>query len=178
VNTPPIFAIQNLDFFYAAKPALFKINMEILPNRVTALIGPSGCGKSTFLRCLNRMNDTIPGIHLKGQILLEGRDIYAPDINVASLRQQVGMVFQKPNPFPQSVYENVAFGPRVLGMVKSKSQLDGIVEKSLRDAALWDEVKDDLQADALGFSLGQQQRICIARVLAVKPEVILFDEST
>jgi phosphate transport system ATP-binding protein len=142
------------------------------------LIGPSGCGKSTFLRCLNRMNDTIPGIHLKGQILLEGRDIYAPDINVASLRQQVGMVFQKPNPFPQSVYENVAFGPRVLGMVKSKSQLDGIVEKSLRDAALWDEVKDDLQADALGFSLGQQQRICIARVLAVKPEVILFDEST
>ena len=176
MNTPPIFAIQNLDFFYAAKPALFKINMEILPNRVTALIGP--CGKSTFLRCLNRMNDTIPGIHLKGQILLEGRDIYAPDINVASLRQQVGMVFQKPNPFPQSVYENVAFGPRVLGMVKSKSQLDGIVEKSLRDAALWDEVKDDLQADALGFSLGQQQRICIARVLAVKPEVILFDEST
>jgi phosphate transport system ATP-binding protein len=178
VITPPIFAVHDLDFFYSAKPALFKINMEIQPNRVTALIGPSGCGKSTFLRCLNRMNDTIPGTHLTGQILLEGKDIYAPETNVASLRQQVGMVFQKPNPFPQSVYDNVAFGPRVLGMVQSKSQLDGIVEKSLQDAALWDEVKDDLQANALGFSLGQQQRICIARVLAVKPQVILFDEST
>jgi phosphate transport system ATP-binding protein len=152
--------------------------MDILPHQVTALIGPSGCGKSTFLRCLNRMNDTIPGIHIEGQILLEGKDIYAPDYNVAELRRQVGMVFQKPNPFPQSVYDNVAFGPRVLGMVQSKSQLDGIVEKSLRDAALWEDVKDDLQANALGFSLGQQQRICIARVLAVKPEVILFDEST
>ena len=152
--------------------------MDILPNQVTALIGPSGCGKSTFLRCLNRMNDTIPGTHIEGQILLKGKNIYAPDFNVAELRQQVGMVFQKPNPFPQSIYDNVAFGPRVLGMVQSKSQLGEIVEKSLRDAALWDEIKDDLKANALGFSLGQQQRICIARVLAVKPEVILFDEST
>jgi phosphate transport system ATP-binding protein len=124
------------------------------------------------------MNDTIPGTHIEGQILLKGKNIYAPDYNVAELRQQVGMVFQKPNPFPQSIYDNVAFGPRVLGMVQSKSQLGEIVEKSLRDAALWDEIKDDLKANALGFSLGQQQRICIARVLAVKPEVILFDEST
>jgi phosphate transport system ATP-binding protein len=124
------------------------------------------------------MNDTIPGTHINGQILLKGQNIYAPDYNVAQLRQQVGMVFQKPNPFPQSVYDNVAFGPRVLGLVQSKSQLDETVEKSLRDAALWDDIKDDLKADALGFSLGQQQRICIARVLAVKPEVILFDEST
>jgi len=152
--------------------------MEILPRRVTALIGPSGCGKSTFLRCLNRMNDTIPGTSVKGEILLEGRNIYAPDYNVAELRQRVGMVFQKPNPFPQSVYDNVAFGPRVLGMVEKKSQLDDIVEKSLQDAVLWEEVRKDLKANALGFSLGQQQRICIARVLAVKPEVILFDEST
>ena len=152
--------------------------MEILPRRVTALIGPSGCGKSTFLRCLNRMNDTIPGTRVEGEILLEGRNIYAPDYNVAELRQRVGMVFQKPNPFPQSVYDNVAFGPRVLGMVENKSQLDDIVEKSLQDAVLWEEVRKDLKANALGFSLGQQQRICIARVLAVKPEVILFDEST
>ncbi|HVM70870.1 MAG TPA: phosphate ABC transporter ATP-binding protein PstB [Anaerolineales bacterium] len=178
MNSLPIFAVQNLDFYYGAKLALHKINMDILPNRVTALIGPSGCGKSTFLRCLNRMNDTIPGTHVEGRILLKGKDIYAADNNVALLRQQVGMVFQKPNPFPQSVYDNVAFGPRVLGMVKSKSRLDEIVQESLRNAALWDEVKDDLKANALAFSLGQQQRICIARVLAVKPEVILFDEST
>ncbi len=152
--------------------------MDILPCKVTALIGPSGCGKSTFLRCLNRMNDTIPGTRLEGKIQLEGRDIYAPDYNVAELRRQVGMVFQKPNPFPQSVYDNVAFGPRVLGLVRDKANLDDIVEKSLRDAVLWEEVKGDLRANALGFSLGQQQRICIARVLAVKPDVILFDEST
>src|SRR5512143_2307784 len=152
--------------------------MEILPQRVTALIGPSGCGKSTFLRCLNRMNDTIPGTRMEGEILLEDRNINSADYNVTELRQRVGMVFQKPNPFPQSVYDNVAFGPRVLGMAHSKSQLDEIVEKSLRDAVLWDEIKDDLKANALGFSLGQQQRICIARVLSVMPEVILFDEST
>ena len=178
VNESPVFAVHDLDFYYGPKIALSKINMDILPRQVTALIGPSGCGKSTFLRCLNRMNDTIHGTRLEGQILLEDKDIYALDYNVAELRQRVGMVFQKPNPFPQSVYDNVAFGPRVLGMVQSKSQLDEIVEKSLRDAVLWDEIKDDLKANALGFSLGQQQRICIARVLAVKPEVILFDEST
>jgi len=178
VTHSPVLAIRNLDFYYGTKLALSRINMEILPRRVTALIGPSGCGKSTFLRCLNRMNDTIPGTSVKGEILLEGRNIYAPDYNVAELRQRVGMVFQKPNPFPQSVYDNVAFGPRVLGMVEKKSQLDDIVEKSLQDAVLWEEVRKDLKANALGFSLGQQQRICIARVLAVKPEVILFDEST
>jgi phosphate transport system ATP-binding protein len=178
VTESPVFAISNLDFYYGAKLALSKIGMDILPRKVTALIGPSGCGKSTFLRCLNRMNDAIPGAHLEGKILLKGRDIYAPDCNVTELRRQVGMVFQKPNPFPQSVYDNVAFGPRVLGMVQNKAELDDIVEHSLRDAVLWDEVKQDLKANALGFSLGQQQRICIARVLAVKPDVILFDEST
>jgi phosphate transport system ATP-binding protein len=178
VETNPIFAVHDLDFFYGAKAALYKISIDILPFKVTALIGPSGCGKSTFLRCLNRMNDTISGRRVEGKILFEGRDIYAPDYNVTKLRQQVGMVFQKPNPFPQSVYDNVAFGPRVLGLVRNKPELDDIVEKSLRDAVLWDEVKDDLNANALGFSLGEQQRICIARVLAVKPEVILFDEST
>src|SRR5512136_1223315 len=172
------FHTEDLDFYYGPMQALSKVSMDIAEREITALIGPSGCGKSTFLRCLNRMNDTIPGMRIEGQILLQDKNIYAPDYNVAELRQRVGMVFQKPNPFPQSVYDNVAFGPRVLGLVQSKSQLDGIVEKSLRDAVLWDEIKDDLKANALGFSLGQQQRICIARVLAVKPEVILFDEST
>jgi phosphate transport system ATP-binding protein len=174
----PVFTIRNLDFYYGSKLALSKINMDIQPRKVTALIGPSGCGKSTFLRCLNRMNDTIAGTHLAGQVLLENKDIYSPDYNVAELRQRVGMVFQKPNPFPQSVYDNVAFGPRVLGLAGNKSQLDEIVEKSLKDAVLWDDVKNDLKANAMGFSLGQQQRICIARVLAIKPDVILFDEST
>jgi phosphate transport system ATP-binding protein len=173
-----VFSVRDLDFYYGTKLALSKINIDVLPRQVTALIGPSGCGKSTFLRCLNRMNDTIPGTRIEGQILLQDINIYAPDYNVTELRQRVGMVFQKPNPFPQSVYDNVAFGPRVLGLVRHKSQLDEIVEKSLRDAVLWDEIKDDLNANALGFSLGQQQRICIARVLAIKPEVILFDEST
>jgi len=173
-----IISVRNLDFYYGTKLTLSKINIDILARQVTALIGPSGCGKSTFLRCLNRMNDTIPGTQVEGKILLADKDIYAADYNVTELRQRVGMVFQKPNPFPQSVYDNVAFGPRVLGLVRSKAQLDEIVQHSLQDAALWDEVKDDLSANALGFSLGQQQRICIARVLAVKPEVILFDEST
>lgn len=170
-----VFAIQDLDFYYGASRALSKINLEIRPRQVTALIGPSGCGKSTFLRCLNRMNDTIPGTRMDGKILLNGQDIYAGDMDVVELRQRVGMVFQKPNPFPQSIYDNVAFGPRVLGM---DGNLDETVEKSLRAAALWDEVKDDLKTDALGLSLGQQQRLCIARVVAVQPEVILMDEST
>lgn len=178
VSESPVFVVHDLDFYYGAKIALSKIHMDIRPHCVTALIGPSGCGKSTFLRCLNRMNDPIPGARVQGQILLEGRNIYAPDYNVIKLRQQVGMVFQKPNPFPQSIYDNVAFGPRTLGLARNKSELDEIVEKSLRAAALWDEVKEQLQANALGFSLGQQQRICIARVLAVRPDVILFDEST
>ncbi len=167
--------IENLNFYYGNARALSNINLDIRPRQVTALIGPSGCGKSTFLRCLNRMNDTIPGTRVEGKILLNGQDIYSPDMDVVDLRQRVGMVFQKPNPFPQSIYDNVAFGPRVLGM---HVQLDDTVEKSLRAAALWDEVKDDLKTDALGLSLGQQQRLCIARVVAVQPEVILMDEST
>jgi phosphate transport system ATP-binding protein len=178
VSNIPAFTVQSLNFYYGQKLALSRINMDIRPRQVTALIGPSGCGKSTFLRCLNRMNDTIPGTRVEGKVLLDGQDIYAPDYNVTELRKHVGMVFQKPNPFPQSVYDNVAFGPRVLGMVKDKAELEEIVEKSLRDAVLWEEVKDKLNDNALGFSLGQQQRICIARVMAVKPEVILFDEST
>ncbi len=178
VTNAPVFTIRDLDFYYNEKLALSKIHMDIPARQVTALIGPSGCGKSTFLRCLNRMNDSIPGTRIEGLILLEDKNIYAQDYNVTELRQRVGMVFQKPNPFPQSVYDNVAFGPRVLDLVQNKAQLDEIVEKSLRDAVLWDEIKDNLNANALGFSLGEQQRICIARVLAVKPEVILFDEST
>jgi phosphate transport system ATP-binding protein len=173
--TQPVFSVQNLDFYYGAARALLNISLEIRPRMVTALIGPSGCGKSTFLRCLNRMNDTIAGTRVQGRVFLNGEDIYAPGTDVVALRQRVGMVFQKPNPFPQSIYDNVAFGPRVLGQAVD---LDEVVEKSLRAAALWDEVKDDLRADALGLSLGQQQRLCIARVVAVQPEVILMDEST
>jgi phosphate transport system ATP-binding protein len=171
-----IFKVRNLNFYYGSKKALNQINMDILHNKVTALIGPSGCGKSTFLRCLNRMNDTIPNTHIEGEILLEGQDIYAPDVDLAYLRQQVGMVFQKPNPFPQSIFNNVAFGPKVLGLVDNRNELAEIVEESLRRAAVWDIVKDDLEVDALSLSLGEQQRLCIARVLAVKPEVILMDE--
>ena len=171
----PVFSVQNLDFYYGNFKALSNINIEIEPRKVTALIGPSGCGKSTFLRCLNRMNDTIAGTRVQGKILLNGEDIYAEDMDVVTLRQRVGMVFQKPNPFPQSIYDNVAFGPRVIGM---DVKMDEVVEKSLQAAALWDEVKDDLRSDALGLSLGEQQRLCIARVVAVQPEVILMDEST
>ena len=167
--------VHNLHFYYGDKPALLDISMIIRDRQITALIGPSGCGKSTFLRCLNRMNDTIPGVRLEGRVLLDGQDIYAPNTNVVDLRQRVGMVFQRPNPFPQSVFDNVAFGPRVLGMHRN-GNLAGIVEESLRGAALWDEVKDDLGQDALSLSLGQQQRLCIARAIAVKPEVILMDE--
>jgi phosphate transport system ATP-binding protein len=171
-------AVQDLNFYYGPKQALSRINMDIPSRKVTALIGPSGCGKSTFLRCINRMNDPIPGARVDGKILLDGQDIYAPDYNVTELRQRVGMVFQKPNPFPQSVYDNVAFGPRTLGLTRKKSELDDIVEQSLRAAAIWEDVKDQLKQNALGFSLGQQQRICIARAIAIKPDVILFDEST
>lgn len=170
-----VFSVRDLDFYYGEKKALSSISLSVQPNKVTALIGPSGCGKSTFLRCLNRMNDTIPGTRVEGKILLNGKDIYADDMDVVLLRQRVGMVFQKPNPFPQSIYDNVAFGPRVMGMDVNMNE---VVEKSLRAAVLWDEVKDDLKRDALGLSLGQQQRLCIARVVAVQPEVILMDEST
>ena len=171
----PVFSVHDLDFYYGSSKALSQINIDIEPHKVTALIGPSGCGKSTFLRCLNRMNDTIAGTRVDGKILLEGKDIYEEDMDVVELRQRVGMVFQKPNPFPQSIYDNVAFGPRVMGM---DVKMDEVVERSLRAAALWDEVKNDLRSDALGLSLGQQQRLCIARVVAVQPEVILMDEST
>jgi phosphate transport system ATP-binding protein len=171
----PAFSVNDLNFYYGPTKALSNITLDILPRKVTALIGPSGCGKSTFLRCLNRMNDTINGTRVEGQILLAGKNIYEEDMDVVTLRQKVGMVFQKPNPFPQSIYDNVAFGPRVMGM---NVKMDEVVEKSLRAAALWDEVKDDLRSDALGLSLGQQQRLCIARVVAVQPDVILMDEST
>jgi phosphate transport system ATP-binding protein len=166
---------ENLYFYYGTKPALSNISIEINERQITALIGPSGCGKSTFLRCLNRMNDTIPGTRVEGQVRLDGQNIYAPGTDVVDLRRRVGMVFQRPNPFPQSIYDNVAFGPRVLGLYQNGG-LDGIVEESLRRASLWDEVKDNLNQDALSLSLGQQQRLCIARVIAVKPAVILMDE--
>jgi len=175
-NPPSILSAKNLDFFYGDFKALKDINMEILPKQVTALIGPSGCGKSTFLRCLNRMNDTIQGARMEGKILLDGQNIYADEMDVTDLRQRVGMVFQKPNPFPQSILNNVAYGPRILGLTKTRTELDEIVETSLRQAALWDEVKEKLQKSAMDLSLGQQQRLCIARVLAVHPEVILMDE--
>ena len=167
--------VEHLHFHYGDFLALSDISMEIQERQITALIGPSGCGKSTFLRCLNRMNDTISGTRVEGTVLLDGQDIYAPDTAVVELRRRVGMVFQRPNPFPQSVFNNVAFGPRVLGL-HSNGRLADIVEESLRGAALWDEVKDDLKQDALSLSLGQQQRLCIARAIAVKPEVILMDE--
>ena len=167
------FSVRDLDFYYGPKRALANISMEITEREITALIGPSGCGKSTFLRCLNRMNDTIVGTRATGKILLDGQDIYAPAADVADLRRRVGLVFQKPNPFPQSVFDNVAFGPRVLGLTH---QLPERVEQSLRRAALWEDVKDHLREPALNLSLGQQQRLCIARVLAVEPSVILLDE--
>ena len=176
MDTPiPMFSVQQLNFYYGVSRALSNISLDIQPQKVTALIGPSGCGKSTFLRCLNRMNDSIPGARVDGKILLHGQDIYDKDMDVVALRQRVGMVFQKPNPFPQSIYDNVAFGPRVMGMDVNMNET---VEKSLRAASLWNDVKDDLKSDALGLSLGQQQRLCIARVIAVQPEVILMDEST
>ena len=174
----PVFTIENLNFYYGEKRALSNINMDIMPRKVTALIGPSGCGKSTYLRCLNRMNDTIAGTRVEGEIRLDGKDIYAPDADVVDLRKRVGMVFQKPNPFPQSIYDNVDFGPRVLRLTENKADLEETIETSLRKAALWDEVKDKLKDGALSLSLGQQQRLCIARVIAVQPEVILMDEST
>ena len=170
------FTIENLDLYYGDFKALKSINLNISPNEITAFIGPSGCGKSTLLKSLNRMNDLVEGCRINGKVLLDGQDIYGNmDINL--LRKRVGMVFQKPNPFPMSIYDNIAYGPRTHG-IRSKSKLDDIVEKSLRDAAIWDEVKDRLKKSALGMSGGQQQRLCIARALAVQPEVLLMDEPT
>ena len=168
---------KNLNLWYGEKQALFNINMPIYENKITALIGPSGCGKSTFLRCLNRMNDLIKGVRIEGEVLLDGKNIYDKDVDVVELRKRVGMVFQKPNPFPMSIYDNVAYGPRIHG-IKDKKELDKIVEWALKKAALWDEVKDNLDKSALSLSGGQQQRLCIARTIAVKPEVILMDEPT
>lgn len=170
------FAVTDLDLYYGDFQALKKINMDIKSNEISAFIGPSGCGKSTFLKTLNRMNDLVESVRIDGEILLDGVDIYS-EIDVIKLRSRVGMVFQQPNPFPMSIYDNVAYGPRIHG-IKKKSQLDEIVEKSLKQAAIWDEVKDKLKKSALAVSGGQQQRICIARTLAVEPEVILMDEPT
>lgn len=168
---------QNLNLFYGDFQALYDINLAFESNEITALIGPSGCGKSTFLRSLNRMNDLIDGVKIQGKILFQDNDIYAPHVDLVELRSQIGMVFQQPNPFPFSVYDNVSFGLKLAG-VKDKAQIDAAVERSLKQAAIWDEVKDKLHQNALSFSGGQQQRICIARVLAVSPEVILMDEPT
>jgi phosphate transport system ATP-binding protein len=167
--------VRDLRFHYGARLALADVSVDIRPRQITALIGPSGCGKSTFLRCLNRMNDTIPGTRVEGRVTIDGTDIYAPGTDVVDLRRRVGMVFQRPNPFPQSVFDNVAFGPRVLGTHGGR-RLAEVVEASLRAADLWGEVKDTLGQDALSLSLGQQQRLCIARSIAVTPEVILMDE--
>ena len=172
-NRPPKMTARDVRVFYGEKEALKGVSIDITVDEVVAFIGPSGCGKSTFLRCLNRMNDTIAGVRVEGQVLLDGQDVNAPGANVVDLRRRVGMVFQRPNPFPQSVYDNVAFGPRVLGQ---RVNLDDLVESSLREAALWPEMRDHLRTNALNLSAGQQQRLCIARVLAVRPEIILMDE--
>ncbi|WDT93817.1 phosphate ABC transporter ATP-binding protein [Thermoleophilum album] len=169
----PVVEIENVTVRYAGKPAVRNVTFDIGRNLITALIGPSGCGKSTLLRCLNRMNDLIPGAVVEGKVRYHGQDIYDPNVDPVELRKLIGMVFQKPNPFPKSIYDNVAYGPRVTGM---KGNLDEIVERALRRAALWDEVKDRLKDNAYGLSGGQQQRLCIARCLAVEPEVILMDE--
>ena len=167
--------VRHLSFYYGSTPALKNITMKIAENKITAVIGPSGCGKSTFIRCLNRMNDILPGTRVEGEILIDGQNIYSPRVDVIELRKRVGLVFQKPNPFPKSIFDNVAYGLRING-VKNKRIIEEIVEKSLRQAALWDEVKDRLKDNAFSLSGGQQQRLCIARALAVEPKVMLFDE--
>lgn len=173
VGGAPIFEIRKLSVRYGDVPAISDVTMDIGPRQVTAIIGPSGCGKSTFIRCLNRMNELVPGAEVRGEVQYHGEDLYGADVDPVEVRRRIGMVFQKPNPFPKSIYDNVAFGPRVLGMAK---QLDERVERALERAALWDEVKDRLKKSALSLSGGQQQRLCIARALAVEPDVILMDE--
>ena len=172
-----IITVEDLNLWYGSTQALHHVSMEIPEKNITALIGPSGCGKSTFLKTLDRMNDLVPGVRIEGTVRYDGRDIFASDVDVNELRRQVGMVFQKPNPFPMSIYDNVAYGPRTHG-VRNCAKLDEIVEQSLRSAAIWDEVKDRLKKNALGLSGGQQQRLCIARALAVEPQVLLMDEPT
>jgi phosphate transport system ATP-binding protein len=173
LNRNPVFILEGVDVFYDDFKAVADVSMDIYHNHITALIGPSGCGKSTLIRCLNRMNDLIPSARVDGRVLYHGQDIYGEEIDAVEVRKRIGMVFQKPNPFPKSIYDNIAFGPRILGM---KGDMDEIVEKALRGAALWDEVKDRLDTNAFGMSGGQQQRLCIARCLAVEPDVILMDE--
>ena len=172
-----IIEVKDLNLWYGAHHALHSVNIDIPEHEITALIGPSGCGKSTFLKTLDRMNDLVPGVRIEGTVRYDGKDIFAADVDVNELRRQVGMVFQKPNPFPMSIYDNVAYGPRTHG-VRNRAKLDEIVEQSLRSAAIWDEVKDRLKKNALGLSGGQQQRLCIARALAVEPQVLLMDEPT
>ncbi len=172
----PRITAKNVDVFYGSKQAIHSVNLDIAENKVTALIGPSGCGKSTFMRCLNRMNDTIENCSVKGEIKLDGYDIYDQKVDVVLLREKVGMVFQKPNPFPKSIYDNVIYGPKIHGLAKNKKQFDNIVETSLTKAGLWKEVKDRLHEPGTSLSGGQQQRLCIARAIAINPEVILMDE--
>lgn len=172
-----IFTVRDLNLWYGPTQALHHVDMDIPEKSITAFIGPSGCGKSTFLKTLDRMNDLVPGVRIEGTVAYDGKNIFAPDVDVNELRRQVGMVFQKPNPFPMSIYDNVAYGPRTHG-VRNRAKLDEIVEQSLRAAAIWDEVKDRLRKNALGLSGGQQQRLCIARALAVEPRVLLMDEPT
>ena len=171
------FTVQNMDLYYGSFHALKNVNLNLASGEITAFIGPSGCGKSTFLKTLDRMNDLIPGVRIEGEVKYNGQDIFAPSVDVNELRREIGMVFQKPNPFPMSIYDNIAYGPRTHG-VRKKDELDEIVEQSLRGAAIWDEVKDRLKKSALGLSGGQQQRLCIARALAVQPQVLLMDEPT
>ncbi|HJC41951.1 MAG TPA: phosphate ABC transporter ATP-binding protein [Candidatus Intestinimonas pullistercoris] len=173
----PIITAKGLELWYGSAKALKNVDIDIPEKKVTALIGPSGCGKSTFLKTLDRMNDLVPGVTIKGSVRYRGQEIYSPEVDVTWLRKQIGMVFQKPNPFPMSIYDNIAYGPRTHG-IRNKAKLDEIVERSLRGAAIWDEVKDRLKKSALGLSGGQQQRICIARALAVEPDVLLMDEAT
>ena len=173
----PILQVKDLDLWYGAHQALHSVSMDIPEKSITAFIGPSGCGKSTFLKTLNRMNDLVPGVKIEGSVRLDDEDIYDSQVDTTLLRKKIGMVFQQPNPFPMSIYDNVAYGPRIHG-IKNKAQLDAIVEQSLKGAALWDEVSDRLKKSALGLSGGQQQRLCIARALAVEPEVLLMDEPT
>src|SRR5664279_1955709 len=174
-TAPVVFDLSNVEVFYGAFRAVRDVNMKIQKNQITAFIGPSGCGKTTVLRSLNRMHDVIPGARVGGKVSYHGVDLYGPEVSATEVRRRIGMVFQKPNPFPKSIYDNVAFGPRVNGL-RDKHKLDEIVEKSLRSAAIWDEVKDRLKSSALGMSGGQQQRLCIARTIAVEPDVVLMDE--